>query len=330
MPRVHGWNLRVPEPFMPADDPLSPVESTLAISLFAAYADGDRCEPERIRIERIALDLGWDELSGISRRILTGKLSLKDAASGLARPEDRQAAYEFARVVCEVDGDLSPDETAFLDELRELLALDHETTRSLDKEADALALAPLGPDSRKTPPPLPEPVPDQGGVILRYAILNGALELLPETLATLAIVPLQMKMVHGIGRAHGAELDRASIKEFLATAGLGLGSQMLEGFARKWIGGLGKKAGGKKAGKIADQLTGSAFSFASTWAIGHLAVNYYAGGRRFGAAEMKAAYEPLLAKAKELHPRYLAEIQEQAKSLNPAAILQQVRGFSGM
>jgi len=98
----------------------------------------------------------------------------------------------------------------------------------------------------ETPPPLPATAPDQGGMIIRYAILNGALELLPENLATMAIVPLQMKMVYRIGKAHGAELDRSSIRESLATAGLGLGSQMLEGFARKWIGGLGKKAGGKK------------------------------------------------------------------------------------
>lgn len=163
-------------------------------------------------------------------------------------------------------------------------------------------------------------------MILRYAILNGALELLPATLATMAIVPLQMKMVHRIGQAHGAELDRASIKEFLATAGLGLGSQMLEGFARKWAAGLGKKLVGKTAGKLANQLTGSAFSFASTWAIGHLAVQYHAGGRRLAAADMKAVYEPLLAKAKELHPRYLPEIQQQAKSLSPATVLEYFKG----
>lgn len=311
---------------MPSTDLLSPVESILAVSLFAAYADGDRCEPERARIERIAGELGWEYLSGISRRILMGKLSLTDAAAGLAKAEDRQAAYEFARAVCEVDGDLSSDESAFLGELRGLLALDRETSRRLDEEVDRLALAPLASPALGTPPPLPAAVPDQSGMILRYSILNGALELLPETLATMAIVPLQMKMVHRIGKAHGTELDRASIKEFLATAGLGLGSQMLEGFARRWIGGLRKKAGGKKAGRIANQLTGSAFSFASTWAIGHLAVNYYAGGRRFGAAEIKAVYEPLLAKARELHPRHLPEIQEQARSLTPAAVLEFVRG----
>lgn len=305
-----------------------PAESTLAIALFAAFSDGDRCEDERARIERIAAEAGLEDFSAISRRILMGKLDLATAAAGLELASDRRQAYELARAVCEVDGSLSADENAFLEELRGLLFLDLETVRTLDEEVDGLTLAPLAPEAlaAAAPPPLPDAVPDQSGMILRYAILNGALELLPETLATMAIVPLQMKMVHRIGKAHGAELDRDSIKEFLATAGLGLGSQMLEGFARKWIGDLGKKVGGKKAGKIANQLTGSAFSFASTWAIGHLAVNYHAGGRRFATAGLRAAYEPLLAKAKALHPRYLTEIQQQARSLNPAAVLEYVRG----
>gem|GEM_PF-288773 len=38
-------------------------------------------------------------------------------------------------------------------------------------------------------------------------------------------------------------------------------------------------------------------------------MKYYAGGRRIGTSEMKAVYEPLLAKAKELHPRYLPEFR---------------------
>jgi uncharacterized protein (DUF697 family)/tellurite resistance protein len=314
---------------MPAAETLSPVESTLAVTLFAAFADGDRSEPERARIDRLAVDLGRDDLASISRRILMGKLSLAGAVAGLGKPEDREAAYELARAVCEIDGNLSAEEADFLSELRDLCRLDPETSRQLDAEVDSVALAPLVPAAvavDRPPPPPPAPSADQGGMILRYAILNGALELLPGTLATMAIVPLQMKMVYRIGQAHGADLDRASIKEFLATAGLGLGSQMLEGFARKWAAGLGKKIGGKTVGKLANQLTGSAFSFASTYAIGHLAVQYHAGGRRLGSADMKAVYEPLLAKAKELHPRYLPDIQQQAKSLSPATVLEYFKG----
>jgi uncharacterized protein (DUF697 family) len=163
-------------------------------------------------------------------------------------------------------------------------------------------------------------------MILRYSILNGALELLPETLATMAILPLQMKMVWRIGKSHGFELDRSSIKEFLATAGIGFGSQVIEGFARKLIGGFGKKLGGKLVGRIANEATGSAFSFASTYAIGHLAVRYYAGGRKLGGAEMKTLYTPLTQEAGQLHAKYLPEIQQRAKSLDTTSILNLVRG----
>jgi hypothetical protein len=121
-------------------------------------------------------------------------------------------------------------------------------------------------------------------------------------------------------------LDRSSIKEFLATAGIGFGSQVIEGFARKLVGGFGRKLGGKLAGRIANEATGSAFSFASTYAIGHLAVKYYAGGRKLGGAEMKALYAPLSQQAGELHAKYLPDIQQRAKSLDPAAILDLVRG----
>ena len=109
-------------------------------------------------------------------------------------------------------------------------------------------------------------------MILNAAILNGALELLPQSMASMAIIPLQVRLVYRIGKAHGFELDRGHIKDFLATTGVGMTGQYVEQFGRKLIGGLlGKVLGG--AGRaIGSQATGSAFSFATTWAIGKVAV----------------------------------------------------------
>lgn len=298
----------------PASEPL------LAICLFAAFADGGKSDEERAHIESLASELGDGDVSAVSRRILMGRLSLESAAKELNTREQRMLAYEMARAVCEAGGSISPAEQAFLNDLRGKLELENADTRTLDDEVDALSLAPLesGQPENATA--------DQSGMILRYSILNGALELLPETLATMAILPLQMKMVWRVGKSHGFELERSSIKEFLATAGIGFGSQVIEGFARKLIGGFGRKLGGKMAGRIASQATGSAFSFASTYAIGHLAVKYYAGGRTLGASEMKALYTPLTQQASQLHRQYLPEIQQRAKSLDAASILNLVRG----
>jgi len=300
-------------------------ESLIAICLFAAFADGEKSEAEREEVARLGAELGSDQVAAVSRQILMGKVRLEAVVAGLTGAQDRMLAYEMARAVCEADGTMSVEEKSFLSELGKLLALGRGEVEVLDAEVDELALAPvdvLGVEAAAGV--------DNSGMILRYAIVNGALELLPETLATMAIIPLQMKMVYRIGKSHGAELDRGHIKEFLATAGLGMGSQVVEGFARKVMRGFGKKLGGKLGGRAADELTGSVMSFSATYAIGHLAEKYHAGGRKLGGVELKPMYKSLSTQARELHTRFLPQIQERAQSLNPAEIFSLVRGKSAV
>ena len=106
----------------------------------------------------------------------------------------------------------------------------------------------------------------------------------------MAIIPLQIKMVYGIGKAHGVELDQGHIKEFIAAAGVGLTSQYLEQFGRKLLGGLLGKAAGKAFGKMGSAATGMAFSFATTYALGQVARRYYAGGRTMSTALLRSAF----------------------------------------
>jgi uncharacterized protein (DUF697 family)/tellurite resistance protein len=301
-------------------NPTTTNDSLLAICLYAAFSNGEQSEAERQEIARYAKEMDAENLAALARGVLMGKLSIKEACEGLGTSQDRMLAYEMARAICEAGGSISAEEEEFLKELRRLLALPEGDTSAVDREVDSVALAPLA-------PALPEAVAtDSSGMILKYAILNGALELLPQTLAAVVIIPMQMKMVYRIGKAHGVELDRSNIKDFLATAGIGLGSQMVEGFARKLMGSFGRKIGGKSAGRVADQLAGSALSFASTYAIGHVAQSYYAGGRNLGAPDLKKLIARLQSQARELHTRYLPEIQERAKTLDSAAILSLVRG----
>jgi len=294
-------------------------EALLSICLFAAFCDGGQSDSERNEISRLCEEMGLGDPGLISRRILTGRLELPVVVAALANPNERLLAYEMALGVCESDGSLSDGEKKFLQELQGQLGIN---PGEAPKET-ALPDYPLVPVAPAAPAPS---AVDNSGTILKYAILNGALELLPDTLATMAIIPLQMKMVHGIGRSHGVELDRSSIKEFLAVAGVGLGSQVVEGFARKLMRGIGKKVAGKLAGKAADQITGSAFSFASTYALGQLAEKYYLGGRRLDTASSRQIFTSLQSQARDLHTRYLPQIQEKAKSINPASILQMVTG----
>jgi len=302
---------------------ISSKDAVLGICLLASFADGEKSGAEHEEIRKIAEDLGSSELSALSRQILTGKITLETLVAAIDSREHRTLAYEMALAVCEVCGTLSEKERFFLTDLRTRLGLGQAEAMVVENEVDSMALVPVA------APQLPEPVPPSphnDALILKYAILNGALELLPESLSTMAIIPMQLKMVYDIGQSHGVQLDRSTIKEFVATAGVGLGSQIFEGFARKMMGGLGRSVGGKFAGKAADQITGSAISFASTYALGHVAEQYYEGGRKLDKTAIQETFNRLKSQATDLHARYLPEIQSQAANLNPSAIIDMVRG----
>lgn len=169
--------------------------------------------------------------------------------------------------------------------------------------------------------------------ILRYAVLNGALELLPQTLATLAVVPMQTKMVYRIGLHYGHRLDAAQAKELLAAVGLGLTSQVVETYARGLLGGfagkalkkpLGKKKG-KKAKKVAEAAAGSAFQFAATYALGHVAKAYYGGGRRLDAGALRELFDRQVAEGRLLYEAHRPAIEQQARTTDLPALLAQLR-----
>lgn len=315
---------------------LSPAqqEALFAVCVAAAFADGSKSDAERAEVKRIADELLSPEVgtAGIYQRVLLGKFDLEAAARALAEPGLRELAYEMAVGVCDADDATSPAEQKFLARLAAALGLEPAQARGTEAEVERVALAPVetavppvaattaaaaAPDARAK---------EADALTLKYAILNGALELLPESLSTMAIIPLQMKLVYGIGRLHGVSLDRGHIKEFLAAAGVGLTSQVFEGFARKILGGLVGKSLGKMGRGAVDQVASSAFSFASTYALGKLAQSYYAAGRTWSGGQLRDAFTPLLEQAKTLHGQYLPQIRQEAAQLDVAKVLATVRG----
>jgi len=313
-------------------------KSILAIALFAAFADGTKHEREREEIRRIAESLGTDsdvpDLARLYQDVLLKRVSLNTAAAALQDMGERHLAYEMAVCVCNADGRQSEMEQRFLNELKTILKLDAELTEATEGEANTIVglseaavpeSAPVAPVQKVTAQSnMPEAELDKS--ILNYALLNGALELLPQSWASMAIIPLQIKMVYGIGKAHGVQLDQGHIKEFIAAAGVGLTSQYLEQFGRKLLGGLLGKAAGKTFGNIGSAATGMAFSFATTYALGQLAKRYYAGGRVMNTAVLKDTFQNLLGPAKQMQTQYLPQIRQKAETLDMGSIMAMVRG----
>ena len=317
-------------------------KSILAIALFAAFADGAKHEREREDIRRIAdslaTDAGAPDLARLYQDVLLKRFSLEAAAAALGEPGERQLAYEMAVCVCDADGRQSEVERRFLAELKALLKLDDGQVEAFEREADAIvdlsesavpAVAAASAAVASVPvvaaqPKVPQAELDKS--ILNHALVNGALELLPQSWASLAIIPLQIKMVYGIGKTYGVELDQGHIKEFIAAAGVGLTSQYLEQFGRKLLGGLLGRVAGRTFGKVGSAATGMAFSFAATYALGQVAKRYYAGGRVMSTAVLRDTFQNLLGPAKQLQAQYLPQIQQKASTLDAGQIMAMVRG----
>ena len=315
------------------------IKAILAIAIHAAFADSNKDDREREEIRRIAESLAEQgaapDLARLYQDVLLKRLPLAAATTQLVDAGQRQLAYEMALCVCETDGRLIESERRFLDELKRLLGLTATETELIDGEVDLIAAhaasavplvagQPAGP---KPVAPGPALVTDAevDKSILNHALLNGALELLPQSWASMAIIPLQIKMVYAIGKTHGVELDQGHIKEFIAAAGVGLTSQYLEQMGRKLLGGLIGKAAGKTAGKFGGVAVGMAFSFATTYALGQVAKRYYAGGRSMSTAMLRDTFQSLLGPAKQLQTEYLPQIQQKAATLDAAQVMSMMR-----
>ena len=316
----------------------------------AAFADGEQSEGERAAVRQVASSLDTGGVPGcdiwrICADVIGRRVELATTAAQLTSREARLLAYEVAVGVCDSDGPSNAAEKRFLQELRGALGLGGVAeAEAMEPAAADLVKAAVPPAATvlenvsAAPKAAAATVPNGAlahaatvePMVLNYAILNGALELLPQSLASMAIVPLQMKMVYRVGKLHGFTLDRGHIRDFVAAAGVGLASQTVEGYARKLIGGfVGKALGGGLVGGLARGATragtGAAFSFATTYALGHLAQRYYAGGRRMETAVLKDTYANLLERGRSAFASNAGAIEQRAATLTPGEVMNLVR-----
>jgi len=292
----------------------------IAIAMLAARADGRADSTEQKAVDAVVARLGNPDVTRLALQVAGGKLRVADLASRLSDDEARRVAYEGSLAICNADGTINAAETAFLEELRAALGLSAASVAEAGKTADALAGAPLAEVHAGTPPagPLDE-------LILQQAMLTGALEILPDRLATIAILPLQLRLVYQIGQRRGQKLDVNQVKDLAATLGLGAVTQGMESVVLKLAGGL---AGGLLGGLIGGATrvaTGAVITFASTYALGHAAEQYYAQGRSLSATDLRALFERFQQDAKTLYPKVEQQIRAQSSTLNLQSLLQKLK-----
>jgi uncharacterized protein (DUF697 family)/tellurite resistance protein len=319
--------------------------ATLTVALMAAFADGTKDDRERASIKQLADAFGAEsgiDLPVLYREVLFAKPDLAAVVAPLTTPESRQYAYEMAVGVVNADGAQDAAESAFLEKLAAALQLPAAAASAVNAEAIAMADAAIDAEVAPSPSPLGTAAgavdvhtgtvlgkadvnqAEMDQLIMRASITNAALELLPETIASMAIIPLQMRLVYRIGRAHGYEMDRSHAKDFLATLGVGLTSQYIEQFGRKLLGGLLGVAGGLGRG-LGRQAASSGMTFATTYALGRVAQRYYAAGRTIDTATLKQTFASLLEEARGMAPQYQTQIQNAARTIDTRSLVSLVK-----
>ena len=325
--------------------------SILTIALLAAFADGMKDERERAAVKRVAEVLGPDagfDFPALYRDVLLTKPDLATVAAGLQSDGTRQLAYEMAVGVCDADGSQGPAEREFLQKLAAVLGINGAAAAAASAQADEIADAAFdaGPAAAAAAAGAAGIAASAAGphvatgtvtgrstmsdaemdkTVLNASIMNAALELLPESLASMAIIPLQVRLVYKIGKSYGYPMDMSNAKDFIATLGVGLTGQYLEQFGRKLLGGLLGGVGGGIGRAVGRQAASSGMTFATTYAIGRVAQRYYAGGRTLDAGTLKQTFAGLLDEARGLAPRYRQQIEQKASTIDTRSLASLVK-----
>lgn len=292
----------------------------ISICIQAAHADGSLSELEQSELKRIIGKLSQEgfDLAAAETEALR-QSSPAAFTSLLTSRESKSLAYEMAVCICNAGEPAAAAERAFLERLRAALQLEPGEYASYQADAALLGSSPL-----ESPPMIaqvPAEVKEVDALILNRSILAGGLELMPQSLATMAILPVQLQLVYRIGKTYGHELSLGHAKEFLATIGVGFTAQVVESYLTRMVRSVTKRFAGRVVAALASQATESAIAFATTYAIGQTAQSYYKSGRALSAGQLREVFTKMLDRGRSMKSQYAGDISKRASSIRITDLL---------
>lgn len=248
--------------------------ASLKILAIVAKADGVIQDSERAALSDA---LSSHQLPGgvTVQGIIDGEADLKTEAAKITSSEARESTYSAAVALAAADGDSSPEEKKVLDQLKAAFSIPQERVNFLNRvfqEAkDTVSVTGLRQieDPAKRASAIKEDT-------IKYSILSAVLGAFPVpglAIATdIAVIGVQGKLVRDIGQYYGQPLNKEAAKTLLVAIAGGAGARIAVNNLAKFLPGFGS-------------AFGATTSFASTWAVSKVAVQYFESG---GKLEMSA------------------------------------------
>jgi len=286
---------------------LTPQEALAGIKvlIFMARADGIfRAEEEQILLETCeTLPLPPDiSLLDLVRQ----DIDLEAELAHITSPAAREQVYAAALALACADRNRSPEEREVLVRIRNAFALTPPRTdpvqRFLADTRNTLLPADIAPIND---PVEREQTIDQ--VIQNYAIFTAVLGAFPipgvALVVDMAILTFQLKMIEEIGRYWGYTTNRkdAELLRDGMVGGMGLSLfRIAISNAAKLIPGWGS-------------VVGASLSYASTWAFGKVANQYYASGGKLDAQALQAAFKQARKEGEKIYEANKRQIEQKQR-----------------
>ena len=283
---------------------LTPQEALAGIKvlIFMARADGIfRAEEEQILLETCET-LGLPpEVSLLD--LVREDIDLEAELAHITTPAAREQVYAAALALACADRNRSPEEREVLARIKNAFGSAPAKTdlvqRFMDDTRNTLLPAEIAPISD---PAERDKTIEQ--VIQNYAIFTAVLGAFPipgvALVVDIAILTFQLKMIEEIGRYWGYTINRkdAELLRDGMVGGMGVSLfRIAVSNAAKLVPGWGS-------------VVGASLSYASTWAFGKVANQYYASGGKLDPQALQAAFKQARREGEQKYRENQAEIAQ--------------------
>jgi len=280
--------------------PINEQETVASLKLLVAMAKADgELAPEES--ETFAQSLGGAGLpAGLTAgALLAGSYDVDQLVGEIRSTEAREAAFSACFSMAYADRKVHPAEQALLEKLEKAWTVPPAKKgllgRIFSETWDTLSLTSIQ--------PIADPARRKAQVdedVLKYSILSGVLGANPVPIGSLAtdmaVVGLQMKMFRDVGQYWGRETSKDAVKQLFAGLGVGTGARIALTNLMKFI-------------PVAGSVAGAATSFASTWALGKVANQYWESGGKADLKMLRELFKTSQAEGKREYEARKAEVE---------------------
>ena len=278
-----------------------------ALTRFRVLVCVARSDPSLSPAERTALENALAGLELLAHSTPASEFDPKNDVAALlgvfTTRETRESFYRSAVNMVHVAGVCTPTEQKMLDRIH--------ATLQITGEKASLSRRILGGIKDTVLPSCIHPVNDPArratevrADILKYSVLGGVLGALAIPGAALvtdvAVLSVQAKLVRDIGQRWGHTVDAQAAASLLGGLGIGTGMRLavhsLVSLLPVW-----------------GSVVGASTSFASTWALGHIADKYFASGMKAQLATLASSFRAAQAAGREAFDAHQSGVDSRRK-----------------